>query len=60
MRAMLVDWMVDVSVEYWLYDDTLHLAVAILDASMTSSLQVSASAALRTRLNACPLHARMG
>lgn len=34
MRAVLVDWLVDVAVDFWLYDDTLHLAVRLVDAFM--------------------------
>ena len=29
--------------EYWLYDDTLHLGVALLDAAMTSELHFERS-----------------
>lgn len=31
MRAILVDWLVEVAVEYKLLSDTLHLSVSYID-----------------------------
>ena len=31
MRSILVDWLVEVSDEYKLHDETLHLAVSYID-----------------------------
>jgi hypothetical protein len=43
IRAILVDWLVDVTVEYWLYDETLHLAVRLLDSFISTCAEVSLS-----------------
>lgn len=37
MRVMLIDWMVDVSVEFLLHRETLHLAVSIMDRFLSHS-----------------------
>ena len=31
MRCILVDWLIDVSIHFEVYDETLHLAVAYID-----------------------------
>ena len=38
MRAILTDWMIDVAVEFWFYDDTLHLGVRLMDAMLVSAV----------------------
>ena len=37
-RGMVVDWLVDVALRYRLAQETLYLAVALLDAALTTSL----------------------
>ena len=37
MRAILVDWLVEVALEYRLCSDTLHLAVALLDRFLSAA-----------------------
>lgn len=31
MRAILIDWLIDVTTEYHLLNDTFHLAVSLID-----------------------------
>jgi serine/threonine protein kinase len=35
MRAILIDWLVDVSVHFELLDETLHIAVALIDKTLS-------------------------
>lgn len=34
MRAILVDWLIELSVEYELHQNTVHLAVALVDKAL--------------------------